>query len=148
MDTYSINLFQEEKRTKYQPVLFFILGIIYIVMGALYFLDNQSKYFYGFIWLVTGLGFLLLSIMIFYKKEKRILLLSDEKIKANISWNNKLEVGWSELKEIHINPISIDFYLVNGNKKSLPLDFCDYKTVLLVKEKMVEFAKSKSLIIH
>lgn len=73
MDTYSINLFPQEKRIKYQPVQFFILGVIYIILGILYFLDTQAKHFFGFIWFITGLGFFVLSVLNFYKKDKRIL---------------------------------------------------------------------------
>lgn len=148
MDTYSINLFPREKRTKYQPIIFFILGVIYIILGILYLSDKQAKHFYGFIWLITGLGFFVLSILNFYKKDKRILFFSDELIKANIDWNKKLSISWSDLKEIRINPVSIDLQLINGDIKSLSLDFCDYKTVLLVKEKMIEYAKSKNLEVH
>lgn len=148
MDTCSINLFPQEKRTKYQTLLLFILGVIHIILGILYLSDKQGKYFYGFIWLITGLGFFVLSVLNFYTKDKRILFLNDELIKANLSWNNKLNINWSELKGIRINPISIDLQLINGDTKSLSLDFCDYKTVLLVKEKMIEFAKSKNLEVH
>lgn len=52
------------------------------------------------------------------------------------------------MKGIQINPVSIDLQLINGNTKFLPLDFCDYKTVLLVKEKMIAYAKSKNLEVH
>jgi len=148
MENISINLFPQEKRTKYQYVLLFILGVIYIILGILYLSDKQAKHFFGLIWFVTGLGFFVSSILIFYKKDKRILFLSDEIIKANISWNNKINISWSELEEIRIDPVAIDLQFINGNTKSLPLDFCDYKTVLLVKEKMIEYAKSKSLTVH
>ena len=145
MESQVINLYPLDRRMKYQPVLLFILGVIYVVLGFLYLLDEQPKYYWGLIWFVTGFGFLISSFFIFFKKNKRNLTLDDEKIKANISWKNKFVLSWSELKEIQIKPLSIDLYLNNGEKHSITLDNCDYKTVLLIKEKMIEYAKLKNL---
>ncbi|MGQ9643692.1 MAG: hypothetical protein ACUVT3_07535 [Ignavibacterium sp.] len=145
MEPQVINLYPLDRRMKYQPVLLFILGVIYIVLGFLYLSDEKKNYYWGIIWLVTGLGSFVSSFLIFNKGNKRTLTLHGEKIKANISWKNKFDLSWSELKEIQIKPVSIDLYLNNGNKNSITLDYCDYKTVLLVKEKLIEHAKLKNL---
>lgn len=79
MESQIINLYPLDRRMKYQSVLLFILGIIYIVIGSLYLFEDPSKYYRSLILLVTGFGILISSFFIFFNDNNKNLSLDDEK---------------------------------------------------------------------
>ena len=145
MDSFKVEFYPQHKHQKYQPYFFSVLGILYIILGFI----NISRYdeysFHDWIWIIFGIVFLFLS---FYQKRytsKYIIELTDIFFYIKQSVFKKLKINWTEIKEIHIKPISIEFLLKAGKTENISLGNVGYQNVLDIKEKLFEFAKHNNI---
>ncbi len=141
METFKVSLSnQYDKRSKYQPYYFIILGVFYIIIGMLNLTKSNSDYFSSWIWIITGIGFVIASFFSKNITKKNILELNDKGIYAYHSFNKKINIAWNDLEQIHIKPITFDFILKDGSTESISLGNLAYKGVIETKEKLKEFA--------
>ena len=149
MEPFKVNLsYQNDKRSKYQPYYFALLGLIYTVIGILNLLKNSSDIFGGLLWIVTGCGFIIGS---FYTKKyssKYFLEFGQDFIQVHPSFNKNIKIPWNEINQIHIKPISFEFILKNGSTESISLGNVAYKDVIETKEKLKEFAQHHNIKIY
>ncbi len=141
METFKVSLSnQYDKKPKYQPYYFIILGVFYIIIGMLNLTKSNSDYFSSWIWIITGIGFVIASFFSKNITKKNILELNDKGIYAYHSFNKKINIAWNDLEQIHIKPIAFDFILKDGSTESISLGNLAYKDVIETKEKLKEFA--------
>ncbi len=141
METFKVSLSnQYDKKPKYQPYYFIILGVFYIIIGMLNLTKSNSDYFSGWIWIITGIGFVIASFFSRNITKKNFLELNDKAIIAYPSFNKKINIAWNNLEQIHIKPIAFDFILKDGSTESISLGNLAYKDVIETKEKLKEFA--------
>lgn len=149
MESFKINLsLPYDKRSKYQPYYFAILGLIYLGFGILNLVKSSPDIFGGLLWLLTGCGFLIGS---FYTKKysyKYFLELGQDFIQAHPSFNKNIKIPWNGIHQIHIKPISLEFILKNGSTESISLGNIAYKDVIETKEKLKEFAQHHNININ
>jgi len=149
VEPFKVNLsYQYDKRSKIQPYYFALLGLIYTVFGILNLIKNSSDIFGGWLWILTGCGFILGS---FYTKKyssKYFLELGQDFIQAHTSFNKNIKIPWNEINQIHIKPISFEFILKNRSTESISLGNVAYKDVIETKEKLKEFAQHYNIKIY
>lgn len=149
MEPFKISLSNSiNKRSKYQPYYFAVLGLIYIVFGILNLIKNSSDIFGGWFWILTGCGFIIGS---FYTKKytsKYFLELNQDFIKAHPSFNKNIKIPWNKIEQIHIKPISLEFTLKNGSTESISLGNVAYKDVIETKGKLNEFTQHHNIKIY
>ena len=141
METFKVSLSnQYDKKPKYQPYYFIILGVVYIIFGMLNLTKSNHDYFPGWIWIITGIGFVIASFFSKNITKKNILELNDKGIFVYLSLGKNISLNWNNLQEIHIKPIAFDFILKDGSTESISLGNLAYKDVIETKEKLKEFA--------
>lgn len=148
MESFKVNLSQLNNRSNKQPYYFFFLGLIYFIVGILFQGKTSSDKFSGWIWIISGAGFIITSLYQKNTTSKNVFELNDKSIFAHPSFGKNITIDWNNLEQIHIKPISFDFILKNGSKESISLGNLAYKDVLETKEKLVEFAKEKNITIN
>ncbi len=149
METFRIYLSnQYDKRSKNQPYYFIILGVVYTILGILSLTKSNSDYFSGWIWIVTGIGFVIASFFSKNVTSKNILELNNKAIFAHPSIGKNINIDWNNLKYIHIKPISFDFILKDGSIETISLGNVAYKDVIETKEKLKEFAQHHNIKIN
>ena len=152
MEPFIISLSNSiNKRSKYQPYYFALLGLIYTVFGILNLTQTRSGKFGslgGWFWILTGCGFIIGS---FYTKKyssKYFLELGKDFIQVHPSFNKNIKIPWNKIEQIHIKPISFEFILKNGSTESISLGNVAYKDVIETKEKLKEFAQHDNIKIY
>jgi len=111
-------------------------------------MKNSSDIFGGWLWILTGCGFIIGS---FYTKKyssKYSLELGQDFIQAHPSFNKNIKIPWNEINQINIKPISFEFILKNGSTESISLSNVAYKDVIETKVKLKEFAQHHNIKIY
>ena len=149
MEPFKVNLsYQYNKRSKYQPYYFALLGLIYIVIGILNLIKNSSEIFGGWLWILAGCGFIIESFYTNKYSSKYFLELGQDFIQAHPSFNKNIKIPWNKIEQIHIKPISFEFILKKGSTENISLGNVAYKDVIETKEKLKEFAQHHNIKIY
>ncbi len=148
METYRIYLNPQERKHKWSPYYFIIMGVVYLFLGFVNYFLNTKLYHTGLIWIFGGVLFLFggyyqtnFSSKYFLELNENLILLKDSISKTkSFSWNN--------IEKIQVKPIAIEFLLNNGSKESLSLGYLGYSNVIDIKQKLKEFALLKKIEIN
>ena len=145
MDSFKVDLNPLEKKSKWSPYYYIIMGIIYISLGVLNYFSFKYSIFHGLIWVFGGILFLIAGYYQTNFSSKYFIELNDHSVHFRNSIKNTTRIDWTKINLIHLKPISIEFILKDNSKESLSFGNVGYKNVLDIKEKMADFATSKGI---
>ena len=146
METFKISLSPLEKKSKYQPYLFTGLGLLYILLGFLRW--NNENNISGWIWILTGLGFIISSYYIKNSSSKYFFEINNEFIEVQQNVLKKSKISLEKIKRIHIKPVSIEFTMTDNTKEEISIANTKYQNVIAIKTKLTEIAKEKNIEIY
>jgi len=145
METFKVELNPLEKQSKYQPYLFASLGVIYTILGFLR-LNNNENNLGSWIFIVTGIGFIISSYFSKKYSSKYFFELNDKFIEGQSNSFKKIKIDLDKIKNIHIKPVSIEFELSDNTKEEISIANTTYKNVIKIKTKLLELAaKEKNI---
>jgi hypothetical protein len=145
LDSYKADLNPLQKKYKWSPYYYSIMGIIYIILGVLnYFIQNYS-FLHGLIWVIGGILFLIGGYYQTNFSSKYFFELNDRFVKFKDSVKSERNIEWSNIREIQLKPITIEFSLNENVTESISLGNVCYKNVLDIKEKLLDFAANKGI---
>ena len=142
LGSYKVYLNPLQKRPKWS-LPYSILGVIYIILGVLNYFAYNNSIFQGLIWVLGGLIFLIGGYYQTNFSSKYFFELNDQFVKLKDSITKAKTILWTNIKEIHIKPIAIEFHLIDNSKECISLGNVGYKNVLDIKEKLADFANRK-----
>lgn len=147
MQSFRINLFPLLKKYKYQPYLFTVMGVLYIISGVIRLNSIHSEPI-DWIWVLGGLFFLLGSYYQQKIQSQYFFEITEDfvQIRQNISKPSKYL--FSNIKAIDFKPISIQLTFSDGNTEEISLANVGYKNVIEIKEKLREVAALKGITIQ
>ena len=132
------------KRSKSMFAYHIFAGIVYFAIGVAYYYRNSEDILIV-IWLLFSIAQIVIAFFHKYRNDKFFIEFNDNGIQANISTFKTININWSEIKEIEINPLNIVFQLKSDSKEILSLSASSYASVLNIKAKLHEFAKEKGI---
>ncbi len=145
METIKIYLNPLQRKYKWSPYYYSIMGIVYILLGVVNYFAHNYSLLMGLIWFLGGLIFLIGGYYQINHSSKYFLEISDAFIQVKQSSFKNSKIEWSNVKLILCKPISIEFQLENGSKEEISLGNIGYKNVIDIKAKLLEFAKQKKI---
>ncbi len=135
-------------RSKKQFYWFLILGIGYITLSIINYLNRGEYIWNDAFFLFAGLSFILGALFQKRRAEKYFIELNNTGINAKVALFASVNLKWNEIEEISLKPISIIFELKSDTKKELSLGYLSYSSVIEMKSKLKEFADEKGIICH
>ncbi|MCB9219890.1 MAG: hypothetical protein H6610_10590 [Ignavibacteriales bacterium] len=145
MKTFKTYLNPEQRKSKFSPYYYSILGVVYIVLGVMNYLINNYSPFLGLIWVLGGIIFLIGGYFQTNFTSKYYFEINDRSILIKQSLSATKSISLDNIKNIQIKPISIDFLLNDNSKESISLGNVGYKNVLDIKEKLTEIPANKGI---
>ncbi len=132
------------KKLKQQKLLNISLGIIWAFLGLLELLSNKNLSF-GYVYLIAGVLMAATGYFVNTRENKYFITFDDEGVSTYISFFNKFDIKWPQVKSIHITVLEIKFLLKDGTEKDIDLSLLGYTDVKITKEKIKEFAGAKGI---
>lgn len=146
MDNFKVDLNPLQKQSKYSPYYFSILGIVYIILGIMFIIKDNSIYSSGWIWLIGGIIFLIGAYFQTNFSSNYFIEINDSEIILKQSLSNTKRIVWKNIREIRIKPIAIEFHLNDNSKENVSLGNVGYNNVIEFKQKLNEYASLKRII--